>query len=474
MTDKRPFRGILYVMDSLRYDRVGCNGYAADVTPTIDSLADDGISFDHAFSQAIWTYPSAGSIFTGLYPETHDSQQFDRGISPQHPHIADAFVGEDVATACFSSTLGVSPERGFEQSFDEFYHLGDEDAGLRPDITDVLTDRVTAWLEARGEDEGFFIVVWSMGTHHPFLTPEDDVVDDPSKPLKNVAGIEGTQDWMRRLPEERLAEVRERYDAAVEYNDRRLGNIVETLRNKGIYGDTTLVVTADHGELFDEHARLEHGETTLDRLAEAVLPAGKRRYFSLFERSAFVGHQAIYPYDELIHVPFVVKPGEASALEAVPEDGFVELVDILPTLWDLAGVPVPDAVQGTSILRQVEGESKQYVYSASQIHGGNVVYRSVRDDGHKLCTKGLVDFEPSLIFDSRAMESVVLYLLGKRRVLFELPEEMPASDQQASDSLARTLESHVEACRSAADSHVGARIDIDDATTEHLENLGYK
>ncbi|NHN65059.1 sulfatase [Haloarcula sp. JP-Z28] len=471
MSEDDPFRGLLYVMDSLRYDHLGCNGYEKDITPKMDNIAADGTSFDNAFSQAIWTYPSAGSIFTGLYPETHDSQQFHQGLDSDQPHLADRF-GEEVSTACFSTTLGVSPDRGYKQEFDEFYHLGEDDSGLRPDIMGRLNEKLLPWLESNA-DGGFFVVIWAMGTHHPYLPPSNRTVSDPTEPVKQ--GGEGTQDWMRRLPADRREDVISTYDRAIKHTDEKLGEVIDCLKDNGVYDETAVFVTADHGELFDEHARLEHASKSATRAAKTVTSAEKRRYFSVFDKSAFVGHQAVLPYDELIHVPLIVKPDVDNDFGTDRHDGLVELIDLFPTLYEFADLDAPSAIQGRSLSRSVNNNSKSFVYSTSQIHNGNLLYRSIRGTEYKLCTKELFDISPRLLTDIRTLQSIVGYFVGEGTTLLQLPEEKGATNKKRASKLMSQLESHISDCESQIEtSGEPNTVTVDEETQSHLEDLGYK
>lgn len=470
------FRGILYVMDSLRYDALGCHGGSAE-TPTMDRLAEEGVDFERAYAQAIWTYPSAGSIFTGLYPESHGSQQFDQGLDPSQPHVADLFAGTDVETACFSTTLGVSPARGFDQSFDEFYHLGDGDNGLRPDIMAELSDTLLPWVER--QEGGFFAVVWAMGTHHPYLTPTDEAVESPSSPHHNRESVPGSQEWMRTLPADRVGEVRARYDRVVAATDRHLGELIETLEAQGDYEATELILTADHGELFDEHARAEHGGGLPTAAARQLLPERLQRYYGLFERSAFVGHQAIYPYEELIRVPLVVKPRGDRSIPTEAPNGLVELVDLLPTFADSADRPLPAGVQGTSLYRQLDSADpgKERVFSTSQIHGGSLRYRSVTTTDAKLCRKELDGLAPGDLRDPGGRQSLAGTLLGTDELRVDLPSERPQTAEQET-GLSAALERHVRRCREAtpgtAPARAGQTVDVDAETEAHLADLGYR
>lgn len=469
--DGRPFRGILYVLDSLRYDYVGCNGQPRDITPHIDSVARDGLRCTNAHAQAIWTYPSSGSIFTGLYPDTHGSQQFDEPLGESQPHLGTVFSEPSVTTACFSTTLGVSPARGFGRGFDEFYHLGKGDAGLRPDISDRLNDTLIPWVDDHASS-GFFVVVWAMGTHHPYLTPSD--VDDPTRPLENERHIRGTQDWMRRLPRDRVTEVEALYESAVEYSDRTFGALLDTLVDNGVYDETAIVVTADHGDVFDEHARLEHAPPFRKRVMKRVLGEARQRYYGIFEPTAFIGHQGIYPYDELLHVPLVVKSAARGPDLPNSTAELVESVDVLPTMCDLAGTHAPEAVQGHSILDLLSGSAaREFTYSTSELFDGQLRYRSVSDGSYKLCTKELMGATLSDLRTRRFYESLVGNYVDTTEVLLDESETAMLSSTDTRESLRTALTEHVAECLRWDSAGERASVEVDEATQEHLRNLGY-
>lgn len=466
------FKGILYAFDSLRRDHVGCYGYDEGTTPTIDRLARDGSRFENAYAQAIWTYPSAGSIFTGLYPATHGSQQVDQPLDTNHPHLADGFANTEVTTACFSTTLGVSPERNYEQGFDEFYHIGDGDAGLRPDIMDLLNDELLPWVEAHA-DTSFFAVVWAMGTHHPYVTPAD--TDSPSTPLHS--GEVGTAEWMHRLPKEEASRVRSLYDAAIKYSDARLGNLVETLKEADIYEDTMLVVTSDHGEIFDEYARLEHFSDWIKPLIKRVLGADRCRYYGLFEPAAFLGHQSIFPYEELVHVPLVVKPARNHEPLPVTVNSTTELIDLLPTVYRMAGLEPPTAVQGTNVYELVNGDvEREFVFTRSQIHEGQVTYSSVQTNEYKFCRRRLSEFGLSDLLDDPHLKAFVAYVLGANEVLLNLSdEEQRVEDPDMSTGLDEVLQEHLETCEDwQCIESAPEKLAIDEETERTLIDLGYK
>lgn len=463
-----PPRCLVYVFDSLRYDRV-----AGGTTPNVDRVATDGVSFENAYSQGIWTYPSAASIFSGTYPNVHDSQQFADTLASSLPHLADGT--SEISTACFSTTLGVSPERGFEREFDEFHHLGADGNAHRPDITERLNERLLPWI-AEHADDGFLAVVWAMGTHHPYVTPSD--VDDPTRPIEADDDVEGSIGWLKRQPRENVDAVRAAYDRAVRYSDGAFGELIDVLQAEGVYDETTVIVTADHGELFDEHARLEDAPGTVRRAMTRILGRRRCRELALFEPSAWLGHQTVFPYDELIHVPLVLKPGDGTVPVSTCEE-LVELVDLFPTVREELDAPTPSTVQGQSLYEVLSGNgTAEYAFSRSQVHLGNLVYSSVHTPGSKLCVRewSRPDFDrmrPSLVAKLTA-----LHLLGPADVVVDETdgdgEELTDAEQRS--VLEDRLDEHRERCAHLREEQTGSpdHVDVDDQTQEHLANLGYR
>lgn len=473
VTESTP-KFLLYVFDSLRADHLGCYGYEDHTTPSLDGLADDGVRFDGAFSQGIWTFPSAASLFTGLYPETHGSHQFDEPIAATLPHLADGLGETDIVTACFSTTLGLSPERGFARGFDEFHHLGRDGDALRPDVTERLNEALVPWLEQHA-DEPFFVVVWAMGTHHPFLTPS--TVEDPSRSITSDPSKEGSAGWLMRQPTEAVGRVNELYDTAVSHADAAFGEVLDLLRRRGIYNETTVLATADHGELFDEHARLEHAHPIIRRLLTSLLPPDRRRRHALVEPPAWLGHQAVFPYEELIHVPLILKPGDRD-VETDATDELVELVDVYSTVREALDVDGDPRVQGRSLYDTLRGSaSREYVYSSSQVHNGNLVFRSIRSETEKLCTQSVVSVRRDSDSWSRSLKLLAAYAMDRKELLLtDLDdEERPLDDPIRRQELHGELSEHLDRCeRWRADFETGTeRVHVDESTKEHLADLGY-
>lgn len=459
---------VLYVFDSLRYDHVGTYGYENDVTPNVDAVADDGVSFSRAYSQGTWTLPSSASVFTGLYPEAHGSNQLEEPLPAGIPHLSNEL--DDVTTACFSTNPIVSTERGFKQDFDEFYDIGKP---LQPDVMDELNDVLLPWIRAHA-DEQFFVVVWAMGTHQPYDTP-----GEPNQEFVDIGSTEWKAPTLRRLEASERDVIRTKYDEVVAYSDDRFGDLVDTLRDISVYDETSMIVTSDHGNIFDKHARFEHVSPWIRRPLSYLLPERVKRYYGLFESSAWVGHQAIFPYDPSIHVPLVLKPAEGLDRPIEHDeryDGSVELIDLAPTVVDLFGEGPDPRMQGNSLFEYLSGsiDGKEYTFSHSSVVNGNVAFKSVQKGNVKFLTMELEKPSVSELTDPRTVQSVADYLLNNAGFLVELPDESGVLDSpELLEELSSEYRAHLERCREINGKIRQKEVDISDDTRDQLEGLGY-
>lgn len=455
---------IIYVFDSLRPDWIGCYGGDAN-TPNINNLAKRGVCFQNAYAQGIYTAPSSASIFTGTYPETCRVRNFQRNLAPELPRLTDGLTEAGVNTACISTATAVSEPRGYDKGFSEFYTVGDGDIALSPDVMERLNDRALSWLTENADGE-FLLVVWAMGTHHPYQTPET-VTDDVE--------VEGTQEVMRTAPATKAAAVKKRYTETVEYSDRMFGEFIDALREENIYDETNILLTSDHGEVFDEHARLEQVNSFLKRVGSAVLPDKRRRYFGLFSPSAFVGHQGILPYEQLLRVPLIYKPAVARNTDTNKTiEAPIELVDIAPTVQSVYRGTVPDTMQGRSLEETITTpDEERVVFSSSKLTKGNTLYKTVQNRTHKLCLR---EYSWPGTFDKRTLKEAGSYYLSPMRVVLTTDGEERVSDTLVESKLWSLRKRHESRCRSVREeiSESLTHRDIDRDVEAQLEELGYK
>lgn len=323
---------LVVVIDTLRADALGCYGARRPTSPRIDALASRSFVFEQAFSSAPWTLPAMASLFTGTYPSMHgqtESQGPRSRLSPDLVTLAEALRAAGHETIAFSAHPWVSPSFGFGQGFTpEAFHMS-----AYPGGDAQVTANALQWLDARRETAGtghrFFAYLHYMRPHSPYNPTAEaqhlvlgNVPAPPPfsaalarAPTEQSFGLlsEGARGgWMS---EEDAAYLRALYDAEVRLADDQVGAVLEALRARGLEDETLVVITSDHGEAFLEHGEMVHGSGL---------------------------------HKEMLHVPLILKlPGQASARRITHR---VQNVDVMPTILEALGLPVPAQVQGSSVL----------------------------------------------------------------------------------------------------------------------------
>jgi arylsulfatase A-like enzyme len=296
----RPRRVVMVFVDTLRVDHVGTYGYERDTTPALDALAEDAVVFETARNVAPWTLPSARSVLTGRQPEFYDTADTIQG------HLRRA----GFATAMFAGNIYLSSNFGIQRDW------GTHAVDLLPRANAQL-DRALAWWEDhQGRDA--LLLVHLMDPHLPYKEPasyRDLFANEAPASLPND---EFHRDQVQRAglkSKEERQYVRDRYDNNIRFADDQLRRLYDVLAP-----DDIVVFFSDHGEEFWDHGGFEHG------------------------------HQL---FDELLRVPLVVRaPGVAPRRVDAP----VSLLDVVPTLLDLLGLPA-GTTDGQSLVPLMQGDA---------------------------------------------------------------------------------------------------------------------
>ena len=276
---------------------MGFLGSTRGLTPNLDALARQSVVFTHAYSQVPLTTASHAGILTGTYPQFNQVNDFGVALAPELPYAPDILRARGYHTAAFVGSLILDPQArsapGFERGFDTYdsgFHRRrpgeDRYQSIERRGTEVVAHAL-AWLTQHPRGP-FFLWIHLYDPHDPY---------DPPEPYKT-----------------RYASVP--YDGEIAYADFAVGKLLSQLRLRGLYQASLIAVMSDHGEALGDHGELTHG---------------------------------IFLYDETIHVPLLLKlPAGRSAGNRI--DTRARLVDVLPTILETAGIPVPPAVQGESLL----------------------------------------------------------------------------------------------------------------------------
>lgn len=314
---RAPYNVLVYLVDTLRADHTTPYGSERATTPRLAALAREGVVFENAYTVAPWTRPATASLLTGLYPSTHATERVG-SLSPAAVTLAERFRRAGWATWAFVANGHVFGEGvGLDQGFDRFVAV----RGRRLDNharSDEIVALLLPQLDASG-DEPFLLYVHAVDPHSPYDPPPAFAgrFRDPA-----YAGTIEPADTRRRtlraraLDESDVRRVRDLYDEDVAYQDEQLGALLDALAARGLRERTIVVVLSDHGEELHDHGDWEHG-------------------MRLFE--------------EQVRIPLVLAvPGLAGgAGRRVTEPAAI--VDVLPTLLTLVGIPHREPVQGVDL-----------------------------------------------------------------------------------------------------------------------------
>ncbi len=340
-------RVILITCDTLRADRLGCYGYGRPTSPRIDALARESTLFTNAWSASSLTGPSLSSLHTGRYPDEVGASPTNRDLMPREAvTLAEKARDAGIATAAFVSNgvLRRAPAQqgdiGLQQGF-QVYDDVMTDREINRDLlertADDCTDATLKWVAKRSADEPFFLWVHYQDPHGPYTPPAEHLSlferdHAGQKPLPASADHGGRD----RIPkyqllgnERRPGPYEDRYDAEIHFFDQHLGRLIDGLVARGLYEDSLIVFTADHGESLGDHGWwFCHGENLHRELVRVPLlvryPKGVR------ERAAPPLNGAARVDQLACHLDLWPTVLEALGLEPVPNRGTSLFSETLP------------------------------------------------------------------------------------------------------------------------------------------------
>ncbi len=370
---------ILIVIDSLRSDHLGVNGYGRDTSPNIDRLAKEGVFFPNAICTVPRTRPSIASILTGLYPHSHGLRfTYDNRL------ISDITTLQEILQAHGYKTIGYDVDmentvigKGFH-AFNllqwkiinkiRLYAKKSFNWAYNPAQAEILTDFAIRYIEKLKDEKFFFYLHYSV-LHWPYSPPKpyDEMFDPDYKGEHAFKEFNGTIKrgeliFNNQLPKEENEHAISHYDGAIRYTDFHIDRLLRYVNEIGLAEKTLVILCADHGECFGEHNLFfEHGE---------------------------------YLYDEGIRVPLILK---CSKLPKKIIQTQVQLTDIMPTILDLLGIELIEKIDGVSLVPLIKNSEKvrEYTYSETDrsfyeqnkriyFKGIKGKWRSIRSDEWKL------------------------------------------------------------------------------------------
>lgn len=356
--------------DTFRADHLSVHGYERPTTPRLEAFARDAVVFEEAVTNESWTLTAHMSMLTGLHAARH-------GMTPSHnlpghfPTLAEILRARGYAAAGHvGHEWWLLPWRGYGRGFSEY-----GTPSFYRDVFAVHAD-ARAFL-ARVDTPGVFLFLHNYDAHSrvgdapPYgsddsrFTAFSDALGptpDFSRPglahLRATDFLAGHNNGLLSITEEERLHLIALYDDAIQKVDHAVGEFLDHLKARGLYDDAVIVITSDHGESFNEHGRFLHGEVN-----EACL-----------------------------RIPLIVKwPGNAHA--GTRHGGMVEQMDIFPTVLEAVGAPVPDGIDGVSLLARLTGAAPPVAKSFSRRNA----WRGLRTDPWKLRVE--LDRQEAVLFD---------------------------------------------------------------------------
>jgi arylsulfatase A-like enzyme len=320
---------LVYLVDTLRADRLGCYGNSKPTSPRLDQMVAESVIYDGAMSTAPWTKPSVASLMTGTEPALHGVVDFMDSLPSDLVTFAEVFQGNGYRTQAVVANPLVGRQFNYGQGFEQYREVSYQ----RP--ASESNKMVFPWLDSLPAGQPFLLYVHTLDPHIPYRPPlafrkawlRSWHKPAPGNPSKAILRSTRDHDWQalsdelkRRsfevdpapIPQATYDNLNALYEGELATNDAAFGELLDHLKEKGLYDNTLIVFVSDHGE--------------------EILDRGK------------LGHMHKL-YQELMHIPLVVKyPHGRGGGQRIGQ--LCQIVDVMPTILGQAGLPVPRGLAG--------------------------------------------------------------------------------------------------------------------------------
>lgn len=419
---------IVVLVDTLRADHLSLYGYGRDTSPRLEALAERGVVFEQARSQAGCTFPSVNSLFTSRYPQLFQqtTKEYGWAIPEYVPTFAEMLKANGYRTAAVSSSPIVrvnpskrNPDGGYGAGFDQF------DDSCEWKSADCINEAAFGILDGL-ESEPFLLYLHYFEPHGPYNPPARHerrfaaqtydkpwVADGTLYPLLGMLYDDGPE---VEFTDGDLAQTIGLYDDEIAYFDDQFALLVERLESDGLLDRTLVAFVADHGE-------------------------------ELYDRG-YMGHCYDFTWDSSVRTPFVLWiPGLEKGWRT---DALAQNLDLVPTLLDYLGIE--------ALEYDLHGKSLRPL-----LEDGNPVHRYVF--GIQRYARWVTDGRYKLSYNIWTEETVLYDLSEDPTEQTDVAEQRPEVVADLKGTLMRWIE--------AAEGDASTRIEQAGAATERLKALGY-
>jgi arylsulfatase A-like enzyme/Tfp pilus assembly protein PilF len=397
----KPQPNVVFItIDTLRADHLGCYGYKQIRTPNIDALASESFRFERAYTPVPVTLPAHTAIFTGTYPTLSGMHDFSGNkLNPKQPTLASVLKQHGYATGAVIGSAVLDSRFGLNQGFDFYYDHFDFNRLQESNLEEmerpgnVVTDVALGWLGKNAQNK-FFLWMHLYDPHYPYRPPAPY-----------------SEQYKDRL-----------YDGEIAFADAQVGRLIAYLKAKGLYRNTLIVLSGDHGESLGEHGERTHG---------------------------------FFLYNATLHIPVLIHLPGATTAKAISE--LICLPDLMPTVLQVLNIAVPAVVQGRNLLPLLDAKkgSSASLYAETflpRLHFSWSELRSVETEKYQF-----IEAPKPELYDLAADPGETHNLYGdKKAVAEELHARLSALIRQYS-----------------TDQEMAEKSGLDPALMERLKSLGY-
>ncbi len=438
---------IIMLADSLRYDHLGCYGYDKITTPFIDKKSKQGIIFENAFTSGSWTITAVASLFSGLYPFQHKTNNIYKDVykdwnalfksgeifadvlSPNILTLAEALKKKGYKTFGLYAFPSIGKRLLFGQGFDIYMYREEYDDSEFSEFRKIFEEH---------KDNKIFFYIHYTSPHAPYINFDEEISRDFENNNKNkikdypfkqkIPTPCKSHHWEIAL-HKNIGDCLLGYDKEIYGIDQQFKKLWEFLEKNGYLNNTFLIFLADHGQCFGEHGDMFHGEVQ---------------------------------YEETIHIPLII--WDFSSRRSGRVSKVVSIIDIMPTVLERLGIRLRKnqgyAYYGKNILNDknlsesrgiiAERPSKEWKNNLRDL--GSIVYRTANKK----------------IFLKTTEENMSYYMINENKEI-ELKDDSRFKDEKEAfiAILTRIKESYNKK------DTIGKTTQIDEEAVKKLKSLGY-
>ncbi len=334
---------VLILIDTIRADHLSINGYHRETTPTLDSLASNGMIWTRVQAQSSWTLPAMTTIMTGLSQRAHGAGYYDGGfygIDPALPTIPLLIKrGAGYQTAAFFNVIFMNEDFGFHPGFDHFDCQGFVGNASIRNAEETVNDYLV-WYDAnRDSTKPLFSAIHFFDPHLPYSPPSpwDALYCDPSADSvfnKSWGGRDDVFDLNQGIVEMDSAQLEilvGLYDGELAFTDNQIGRLIAELSDRDAIDNTVFVIIGDHGEEFLDHDGFGHGHSL---------------------------------YQEILGIPLIIS---GSSIPVGVENEVAAQVDILPVVLSISRMDIPIWADGRNLLNIDTLRAPRYIHSSNLV-----------------------------------------------------------------------------------------------------------